>query len=409
MKQTRNYPIVTVNKKGSNAVIGGHPWIYGSDVLTVVGEVQNGDIVDAVTEKGTYLGSGFYNSNSKILVRIISKNANDRFDESFFERRIRYAIRYRLSVMGNDTNCFRVIFGDSDGLPGFICDKFDDVLVTQIMCFGIEQRKEMLFSVLIREMRDAGFNVSSLFERNDVAVREKEGLTPGKGYHSAIGLTEKENDSVIINENGVVYEVDFANGQKTGFFLDQKYNRLAASKIACGKKVLDCFTHTGSFALNCAKGGAESVLALDISADAIAKADKNIALNNLGHIMKTKTVDVFDYLTALDNERKKPFDFIILDPPAFTKSGNTVQSAFRGYKEINRRAMHLLPRGGFLATCSCSHFMPNDLFCKMLREAAHDANVTLLQAEAKQQAPDHPILWGIPETDYLKFYIFQVL
>ena len=409
MKQTRNYPIVTVTKKGAAAVQNGHPWIYGSDTVAVHGEVQNGDIVDAVTEKGAYLGSGFYNSNSKILIRILSKNANDRFDEAFFARRIRYAIQYRLAVMGDDTNCFRVIFGDSDGLPGFICDKFDDVLVTQIMCYGIELRKDMIFSVLLQEMRHAGFTISALFERNDVAVRAKEGLILNKGYYSAESLSEKENNTVIINENGVLYEVDFEQGQKTGFFLDQKYNRLAASKIARGKKVLDCFTHTGSFALNCAKGGAESVLALDISEDAIAKANRNIALNGLEKIMTTQAIDVFDYLTALDNEHKKPFDFIILDPPAFTKSGSTVQSAFRGYKEINRRAMHLLPRGGFLATCSCSHFMPNDLFCKMLREAAHDANVTLLQVEAKQQAPDHPILWGVPETDYLKFYIFQVL
>ncbi|MBQ6864485.1 MAG: class I SAM-dependent rRNA methyltransferase [Clostridia bacterium] len=408
MKSNRNYPIVTVNKKGTFQVQNGHPWIYGSDTLSVIGEVKNGDIVDAVTEKGTYLGSGLYNENSKILVRILSKNANDRFDDAFFQRRVRYALQYRLSVMGNDTDCFRVIFGDSDGLPGFICDKFGDVLVTQTMSYGMELRKPILFNALKTELRNAGFTVSAIFERNDVAVREKEGLPLSKGYFEADDLTQKENNTVIINENGVKYEVDFENGQKTGFFLDQKYNRLAASKIAPGKNVLDCFTHTGSFALNCAKAGAQSVTALDISADAIASANRNIALNGFTN-MQTQTVDVFDYLTALDNEKKKPFDYIILDPPAFTKSGSTVQSAFRGYKEINRRAMHLLPRGGYLATCSCSHFMPEDLFCKMLREAAHDANVSLLQVEARQQAPDHPILWGVPETSYLKFYIFQVL
>lgn len=408
MKNNRNYPVVTVSKKGAMQVQNGHPWIYGSDTISVFGEVKNGDIVDAVTEKGTYIGSGLYNDNSKILVRILSKNANDRFDEAFFTRRIRYALQYRLSVMGNDTDCFRVIFGDSDGLPGFICDKFGDVLVTQTMSYGMELRKPILFNALKTELRNAGFTISAIFERNDVAVREKEGLALGKGYVEADDLATKEENKVIINENGVLYEVDFENGQKTGFFLDQKYNRLAASKIAPGKNVLDCFTHTGSFALNCAKAGAQSVTALDISADAIATANRNIALNGFTN-MKTQTVDVFDYLTALDNEKKKPFDYIILDPPAFTKSGSTVQSAFRGYKEINRRAMHLLPRGGFLATCSCSHFMPEDLFCKMLREAAHDAGVSLLQVEARQQAPDHPILWGVPETSYLKFYIFQVL
>ncbi len=408
MKNNRSYPVVTVSKKGALQVQNGHPWIYGSDTISVFGDVQNGDIVDAVTEKGTYLGSGLYNANSKILVRILSKNANDRFDEAFFQRRIRYALQYRLSVMGDDTDCFRVIFGDSDGLPGFICDKFGDVLVTQTMSYGMELRKPILFNALKTELRNAGFTVSAIFERNDVAVREKEGLSQGKGYVAADDLGTKEDNKVIINENGVLYEVDFENGQKTGFFLDQKYNRRAAAKIAKGKNVLDCFTHTGSFALNCAKAGAASVTALDISADAIATANRNIALNGLTN-MQTKTVDVFDFLTELDNEKKKPFDYIILDPPAFTKSGSTVQSAFRGYKEINRRAMHLLPRGGFLATCSCSHFMPEDLFCKMLREAAHDAGVSLLQVEARQQAPDHPILWGVPETSYLKFYIFQVL
>lgn len=408
MKSNRDFAIVKVNKKGSNAVLSGHPWIYGSDTLGVIGDVQNGDVVDAVTEKGTYLGTGFYNANSKILVRILSKNANDRFDDAFFQRRVRYALQYRLSVMGNDTDCFRVIFGDSDGLPGFICDKFGDVLVTQTMSYGMELRKPILFNALKTELRNEGFAVSAIFERNDVAVRTKEGLSLSKGYFKAEDLTEKQDNKVIINENGVQYEVDFENGQKTGFFLDQKYNRRAAAKIAQGKNVLDCFTHTGSFALNCAKAGAQSVTALDISADAIAAANKNIALNGFTN-MKTQTVDVFDYLTALDNEKKKPFDYIILDPPAFTKSGSTVNSAFRGYKEINRRAMHLLPRGGFLATCSCSHFMTEDLFCKMLREAAQDAHVSLLQIQARQQAPDHPILWGVPETSYLKFYIFQVV
>ena len=305
MKGNRSYPIVTVSKKGCLQVQNGHPWIYGSDVVSVFGAVQNGDIVDSVSEKGTYLGSGFYNANSKILVRLLSRNANDRFDEAFFARRIRYALQYRLSVMGTDTNCFRVVFGDSDGLPGFICDKFDDVLVTQIMCLGIEQRKEMLFRALKTELRNAGFTVSCIFERNDVAVRSKEGLEQNKGYVFGEDLVQKENNRVIIKENGVLYEVDFENGQKTGFFLDQKYNRLAAAKIAPGKKVLDCFTHTGSFALNCAKGGAQSVTALDISAEAIASANKNIELNQLGKSMQTKTVDVFDYLTALDNEKKK--------------------------------------------------------------------------------------------------------
>lgn len=409
MKSNRDYPVLTVNKKAAHSVQNGHPWVYASDVLQRLGTPVNGGIADVVTERGGYLGSGFYNDRSKILVRILSGNANDRFDKAFFARRIRYALQYRLHCMGEDTDCMRLLFGDSDGLPGFICDKFGDVLVTQIMCLGIEQRKDLLFSLLLAAVREAGFSVTTLYERNDVAVREKEGLAQGKGFYNANGLTVETDGHTEICENGIRYDVDYINGQKTGFFLDQKYNRRAAARLARGRRVLDCFTHTGAFALNCAAAGADAVTALDISAEAIAATRRNAALNGLSDRLDTKTENAFDFLKSLSQTHEKPFDYIILDPPAFTKSSATVKNACRGYREINLHTMRLLPRGGYLATCSCSHFMTDDLFREMLRDAANEADVQLKQIAARQQAPDHPILWGVPETEYLKFYLFQVI
>lgn len=362
-------------------------------------------------KKGKYIGTGFYNDHSKIRVRLLSRNANDRFDEAFFERRIQYALDYRKTVMpGEDFKDCRLIFGEADGFPGLTVDRFNDVLVAQVLSLGMEQRKTMIFTLLLKLLRAMGEEVKGIYERNDVKIRELEGLTEGQGIADIPGSTLTEKDLMpIITENGLRYRVDVVNGQKTGYFLDQKYNRLAVSRICAGKHVLDCFTHTGPFALNAAKGGAASVTAVDISGEALKRARENFALNGLEDKIQTVEANVFDYLTELEEKKQHPFDFIILDPPAFTKSSHTVKSAFRGYKEINLKAMKLLPRGGYLATCSCSHFMKSELFVEMLHEAARDAAVSLRQVEARQQAPDHPILYNVPETDYLKFYIFQVV
>lgn len=388
----------------------GHPWVFGDEVTKTEGEYQNGDLVDVMSSKGKYIGTGFVNDISKIRVRIISTNTNDKFDEAFWERRLRYALEYRRTVMGEeDFQCCRLIFGEADQFPGLTVDRFNDLLVTQTLSLGIELRKEMLFNMLIKILRDMGQNIHGLFERNDVKIRRLEGMEENKQWFKSELTPETGAVTTEILENGIRYTVDVENGQKTGFFLDQKYNRQAISKIAKGKHVLDCFTHTGSFALNAAKGGAAKVTAVDISAEAVKMADHNAEINGFSKIMKGKEANVFDLLTELVNNHSKEYDFIILDPPAFTKSGSTVNNAMRGYKEINLKAMKLLPRGGYLATCSCSHFMKEELFVQMLHDAAKDANVSLRQVEARQQAPDHPILWNVPETYYLKFYIFQVV
>ena len=409
MKTERKFPRVLVTAKGARWVDGGHPWVYESDVASVEGQPENGALVDAVSEKGKYLGTGFLSEQSKIRVRLLSRNANDSFDEAFWRRRIRYAWDYRKAVMGQDVSCCRVIFGEADGFPGLTVDRFNDLLVTQTMSIGMERVKPMLFPLLIEVLRQDGAEIRGLFERNDVALREREGLTQGKGWFPLPGLPAPESPVTEIRENGVYYGVDVENGQKTGFFLDQKYNRRAVAQLAKGRRVLDCFTHTGSFALNAAMGGAEGVTAVDVSADAIAMARANAERNGFGDRMAFLCADVFELLPRLEEQGKKPFDFIILDPPAFTKSRETADSAERGYKEINHRAMRLLPRGGYLATASCSHFMPAERFERMLRAAARDAKVELRQIEARQQAPDHPVLWNVPETAYLKFYLFQVV
>ena len=409
MKTERKFPRVLVTAKGARWADGGHPWIYESDVASVEGEPENGALVDAVSEKGKYLGTGFLSEKSKIRVRLISRNANDSFDEAFWRRRIRYAWDYRKAVMGEDVSCCRVIFGEADGFPGLTVDRFNDLLVTQTLSVGMERIKPMLFPLLVEVLRQDGAEIRGLFERNDVALREREGLAQGKGWFPLSVLPAPESPVTEICENGVYYGVDVENGQKTGFFLDQKYNRRAVAKLAKGRRVLDCFTHTGSFALNAALGGAEGVTAVDVSADAIAMARANAERNGFGDRMAFLCADVFELLPRLEEQGKKPFDFIILDPPAFTKSRETADSAERGYKEINHRAMRLLPRGGYLATASCSHFMPAERFERMLRAAARDAKVELRQIEARQQAPDHPILWNVPETAYLKFYLFQVV
>lgn len=408
MKTERNFPKAIITKKGENWVGGGHPWIYDAEVVSVEGEYENGSLVDAVSEKGKYIGTGFISTESKIRIRLISKNANDKFDREFWKRRVKYAWDYRKTVMGEDIGCCRLIFGEADQFPGLTVDKFGDILVTQCLSVGMEKIKNTVFPLLYEVLTEDGEKVRGIYERNDVAIRKLEGMEENKGWFVLPKVPVPDSTETEIIENGIKYSVDFENGQKTGFFLDQKYNRLAVSKIAKGKRVLDCFTHTGSFALNAAKGGASHVCAVDISESAIEMAKRNAQQNGLTDTMEFRVADVFDLLTNLDNKAEK-FDFIILDPPAFTKSRKTVDSAFKGYKDINFRAMKLLPRGGYFATASCSHFMPDELFVKMLRSAAKDAGVELRQIEARQQSPDHPILWNVPETDYLKFYIFQVI
>lgn len=409
MKAERQFPRVVITAKGTRWVEQGHPWIYEGEVIRQEGDCENGGLVDAVSEKGKYLGTGFLSEKSKIRVRLLSRNANDRFDAAFWQRRLQYAWDYRKTVMGDQTSCCRIIFGEADGFPGLTVDRFSDLLVTQTLSIGMERAKDMIFPALVKLLREDGEVIRGVFERNDVAIRELEGMAQNKGWYALSGETPPESPMTEICENGVYYSVDVENGQKTGFFLDQKYNRLAVAKLAKGKRVLDCFTHTGSFALNAAKGGAEHVTAVDVSASAIGMARQNALRNGLEDRMDFVTADVFDLLPELAAKGGKPYDFIILDPPAFTKSRKTVDSAQRGYKEINLRALKLLPRGGYFATASCSHFMPSELFVKMLKAAALDAGVELRQIEARQQAPDHPILWNVPETDYLKFYIFQVV
>ena len=409
MKALRPYPRIIITPKGEAALTGGHPWVYEGEVTATDGTPEDGALVDVVSRRGSWLGCGFYNCHSKIRVRLLSRNANDDFSDAFWERRIRYAWNYRKTVMGEaDSRCCRVIFGEADLFPGLTVDRFESVLVTQTLSLGMERIKGRLFPLLGRVLREDGQDIRGIYERNDVPLREREGMAQNKGWYLLPGETPPENTTSDITENGIVYTVDFENGQKTGFFLDQKYNRLAVSKLAKGKTVLDCFTHTGSFALNAAKGGARHVTAVDVSEFAVQCAAENARRNGLDGVMDCMAANVFDLLPALEKQPAK-YDFIILDPPAFTKSRKTIHNAMTGYKEINYRAMKLLPRGGYLATCSCSHFASEELFIKMLRSAARDAGVQLRQIEARQQCADHPILWGVEETNYLKFFIFQVV
>lgn len=404
MKSDRPYPFVTIDARGAKRAQQGHPWVFDNEITAQEGALEDGALCDVRSPKGRYLGTGYYNSHSKIRVRLLSQNANDKFDQAFFARRAQYAWDYRKTVMGRDADSCRVIFGEADRFPGLTVDKFGDILVTQTLCLGTELRKDWIFPALVQAIEAGGEHIRGIYERNDVKIRELEGMEQNKGWYPLEGKPLPESTKTEIVENGIRYLVDFENGQKTGFFLDQKYNRAAAARIAPGRTVLDCFTHTGSFGLNCAKAGAKRVHSVDVSETAIACAKENAARNGLS--VEYEVANVFD---LLPNLTPGEFDYIILDPPAFTKSGKTVKNAERGYKEINYRAMKALPRGGYLATCSCSHFMTDALFRKMLQSAASDAQVELRLVEARAQGPDHPVLWNVPETDYLKFYIFQVV
>ena len=409
MKAERGDPRYTVTPKAEAAILRGHPWVLGEEVLDIQGETANGGLVDVLSPKGRYLGTGFLSQQSKIRVRLLSRNTNDRFDEAFWERKLRWAWDYRKSVLRpEDLSCCRVIFGEADAFPGLTVDRFGPILVAQVLSVGMEVRKDILLPALVRILRSDGQTITGVYERNDEALRDKEGLSQGKGWYPLPGEEPPASPVTEITENGVRYLVDVENGQKTGFFLDQKFNRQAVARLAAGKTVLDCFTHTGSFALNAALGGAKRVTAVDVSQAAVDMARANAERNGLSDRMDFLCENVFELLPRLEREGS-PYDFIILDPPAFTKSRKTVANAMTGYKEINCRAMRLLPRGGYLATCSCSHFATEEKFTEMLRSAARDAGVQLRQIEARQQSCDHPILWGVEESSYLKFYLFQVI
>ncbi len=409
MKVERSYPCAAVTPKAEAAILRGHPWVYDAEILSMDGAPENGGLVDVRSKKGAYLGTGFLSEASKIRVRLISRNANDRFDAAFWERKLRWAWEYRKTVMDpRDLDACRIIFGEADMFPGLTVDRFHDLLSVQVLSAGMERVKGTLLPLLADMLRKDGQTIRGVYERNEAALRDKEGLPKYKGWFPLPGEAAPESMVTEITENGVRYLVDVENGQKTGFFLDQKYNRRCVARLAAGKTVLDCFTHTGSFALNAALGGAAHVTAVDVSASAVEMARTNAERNGLAERMDFLTADVFHLLPSLEKEPPR-YDFIILDPPAFTKSRRTAASAMAGYKEINYRAMRLLPRGGYLATCSCSHFAEEEKFLAMLRSAAKDAGVRLRQIEARQQSCDHPILWGVEETSYLKFYLFQVV
>ncbi len=409
MRLDRAYPKYTVTPKAEAAILRGHPWVYDAEILSAEGAAENGGLADVLSKKGRYLGTGLLSQQSKIRIRLISRNANDRFDSAFWQRKLQWAWDYRKTVMfPEDLDCCRVIFGEADAFPGLTVDKFHDLLSVQILSAGMERLKGTLLPMLAEILRQDGQTVQGIYERNDAALRDKEGLPQYKAWFPLPGETPPASPVTEITENGIRYLVDVENGQKTGFFLDQKYNRRCVGRLAAGRTVLDCFTHTGSFALNAALGGAKHVTAVDVSDTAVEMARANAARNGLTERMDFLTADVFDLLPRLAESPVK-YDFIILDPPAFTKSRKTVDNAMAGYREINYRAMRLLPRGGYLATCSCSHFATEERFTAMLRAAAHDAGVQLRQIEARQQSCDHPILWGVEETNYLKFYVFQVI
>ena len=416
-------PKIIVTPKGEAHLRGGHPWLFEGEVVRILcgdspvlpgsGIPEDGGLVHVFSGKDRFLGTGFYNSHSKIRVRLISENANDRFDEAFWRRRVRYALDYRRTVLGGilqpgTSDSCRLIHGEADRFPGLTVDLFRDTLSVECLSLGMSRVLDTVLSALVEFLPDYGVKIGTVCLRNEGDLRLKEGMEREKGFWN--GMAEHEDGHCEILENGIRYDVDFMEGQKTGFFLDQKFNRLAAAKIAFGRRVLDCFTHTGAFALNCVRAGAEHVTAVDISASAIEQTGKNAALNGVGEDrLDLVTADVFELLTAMVNEKRSDYGMIILDPPAFTKSSATVKDAYRGYKDINYRAMRILPRGGYLATASCSHFMTRPLFEKMLDEAASDAGVSLRQIEARAAAPDHPFLRTVPETDYLKFYLFQVV
>lgn len=392
--------VVTLKKGEGRTLKAGGMWVYDNEIASVTGEFEEGDIVAVQDFDGYFMGYGFINTRSKITVRLMSRRREHPVNESLIRSRVEDAWNYRKAV--TDTGCCRLIFGEADFLPGIVIDKFSDVLVVESLALGIDRLKPLILEAVKDVLARNGIAIRGIYERSDSKIRLKEGMERFKGF-----IGEPFDPKVEIEENGVRYLVNVADGQKTGFFLDQKYNRAAVARLCPGKKVLDCFTHTGSFALNAGKAGAASVLGVDASDLGIEQARENAALNHLEDRVQFQCADVFDLLPRLE-EQGEQFDVVILDPPAFTKSRSSIKNAVKGYREINLRGMRLVKDGGFLATCSCSHFMDPELFARTIREAAHGAHRRLRQVEFRTQACDHPILWAADESYYLKFYIFQV-
>ena len=398
-----NYPTITISNEGETWLQKGQMWMYRNNLVQADENIPDGCIVNIISTDGTYYGTGFYSPISHITCRILTKDESETIDQAFFEKRIRFAYDYRKTVEPNNLSNCRYVFGEADLLPGLVVDCYNDILVTQISNTGMEQHKQMIYNILLEVFKENDYIIQAIYERNDIKVREKEGLTT---YKSFFYNPNHISPQTIINENGIQLQVDIENGQKTGYFLDQKSNRVLLRNIARGKRVLDCFSHTGGFALNAAYGNAKVVTAVDVSNVALQQGYQNAKLNHLEDKIQFVQADVFDYLENLkDNE----FDIIVLDPPAFTKSRKTVNSAYYGYKNINMKAMNVLRNGGYLITCSCSRFMETKLFEQMLLESAKECGVILRQISVTQQNPDHPILWTMDETSYLKYFIFQIL
>ena len=392
--------IVTLKKGEGRALKAGGAWVYDNEIESVMGSFEDGDIVQVRDFDGYGLGKGFINRHSKIRVRMLTRNPAQEIDRELLRKRVRDAWEYRKRTV--DTGSCRLIFGEADFLPGIVADKFSDVLVIQSLALGMDRWKEVLVEELKAALLEDGIRIRGVYERSDAKEREKEGMERVKGF-----IGDPFDTNVEIVENGVRYLVDVKDGQKTGFFLDQKYNRLAVQKLCRDARVLDCFTHTGSFALNAGIAGAREALGVDASELGVRQAELNARLNGLESRVRFQTADVFDLLPELEKKGER-YDVVILDPPAFTKSRSSVKNAVKGYREINMRGMKLVRDGGFLATCSCSHFMTYELFTQTLQQAARSVHRRLKQVEYRTQAPDHPILWAADESYYLKFYIFQV-
>lgn len=396
-----NHTIVTLKKGEGRTLKAGGLWIFDNEIETIVGSFKNGAVVTVHDFDGYPMGKGFINQNSKIRVRMMTRKADQEIDEAFLEMRVRNAWEYRKTTV--DTSSCRVIFGEADFLPGLVIDKYENVFVVECLALGMEQFKEQIVTLLKKVMEEDGIQIRGVYERSDANERIKEGLPKHKGF-----IGDEFDTNVEITENGVKYMVDVVNGQKTGFFLDQKYNRLAMQRICKGKKVLDCFTHMGTFALNAGVAGAADVTGLDISEYAVEQATENAKRNNLSDTVHFTCANVLDELPKLAQAGEK-YDVVILDPPAFTKSKAATKNAIKGYREINMKGLKLVKDGGYLATCSCSHFMTQELLAKTVKEAAKATHKRLRQVEFRTQSPDHPILWAADESYYLKFFIFQVV
>ena len=394
------YAVATLKKGEGRALKAGGAWIYDNEIESVMGHFEDGDLVLVRDFDGYGLGKGFINRHSKIRIRMMTRNPEQEIDREFLHNRVKAAWEYRKKTV--DTSSCRVIFGEADWIPGMVVDKFSDVLVVQALALGIDRMKETIIEELKGVLAGDGVEIRGVYERSDAKEREKEGMERVKGF-----IGEPFDTNVEIVENGVRYLVDVKDGQKTGFFLDQKYNRLAIQKLCKDARVLDCFTHTGSFALNAGLAGAKEVIGVDTSELGVHQAELNAKLNALENTVRFECADVFDLLPDLEKKGEK-FDVVILDPPAFTKSRNSIKNATKGYREINMRGLKLVKDGGFLATCSCSHFMSYELFTQTIAQAAKSVHKRIRQVEYRTQAPDHPILWAADESYYLKFYIFQV-